>query len=161
MIFMIHGHPDISPLMYFISPHTLQASVFWPAARSSCPASPCWSRAACSSPPRTSLMRGPTPAWRATPGASTRPPLTWWCGVSVHGLDSQEHYHILLGHTWKTKYQNSPSQAFFLCHIMFKPRSISSDPKVLLCASWESSPGVFFFLRETIKKQNTICQPVI
>lgn len=115
MIFMIHGHPDISPLTYFISPHTLQASVFWPAARSSCPASPCWSRAACSSPPRTSLMRGPTPAWRATPGASTRRPLTWWCGVSVHERDRQQHFHILPGHTWKTKCQNSPSRAFFFC----------------------------------------------
>lgn len=57
-------------------------SAFWRAVRSSCRGSPCWSLAACSFPPRTSPTPGPTPAWPATPGASTRHRLTLWCGVS-------------------------------------------------------------------------------
>lgn len=60
----------------------LQVSEFWPAAQFSCPDSPCWSQAACSSRHRTSPTPAPTPAWPATPEASTRPQQNCWCGVS-------------------------------------------------------------------------------
>lgn len=60
----------------------MQVNVSWPVAPSSCPGSPCWSRAACSSAPPTCPTPAPTPAWPVTPGASMRRPLTCWCGVS-------------------------------------------------------------------------------
>lgn len=66
-----------------------KVSVFWPVVQCSCPDSLCWSQAACSSPRHTSRMLGPTHAWRATPGASTRHLPTLSCGVSVQGQDGR------------------------------------------------------------------------
>lgn len=70
------AHPERTPCR-------LQGSASWPVALSSCLDSHCWSPAACSSAPRTSPMPGPTPAWPPTLGGSTKPRLTWSCGVSV------------------------------------------------------------------------------
>lgn len=63
------------------SPPITQGSGSWPAARCSSRASPCWSRAACSSAPRTSLTPAPTRAWPPTPAAWTRRLPTWSSGV--------------------------------------------------------------------------------
>lgn len=60
----------------------VQVSGCWPVVQSSCPGSPCWSRAACSSRPPISQMQEPTLVWPATPEALTRSLLTSWCGVS-------------------------------------------------------------------------------
>lgn len=62
-------------------PRVAQGSGSWPAARCSSRASPCWSRAACSSAPRTSPTPAPTRAWPPTPAAWTRRLPTWSFGV--------------------------------------------------------------------------------
>ena len=63
--------------------HVPQGSAFWPAARSSCRVSRFWSRAVCSSAPRTSPTLAPTPVWPPTRGGRMKPQPTWWCGVSA------------------------------------------------------------------------------
>lgn len=74
---------DRGPTLPTIALSPPQASASWLVAQCSCPALPCWSRGASSSAPLASRMLAPTPVWPATPGASTRPRLTWWYGVSV------------------------------------------------------------------------------
>lgn len=83
LLFLISSRPfSFCSLAPFFSSYP-QESACWLAVQCSCPGSPCWSRAAFSSRPRTSPTPAPTLAWRATPGASTRRPRTWWSGVSL------------------------------------------------------------------------------
>lgn len=90
----------------------MQVNASWPAARCSCPGSPCWSRAACSSAPPTCPMPAPTPAWPVTPGASTRHPPTCWCGVSEN--HKKNHTKLII---------TSLSSCNFLQNHHFTPRA--------------------------------------